>query len=388
MSGTSPATTLSSSLPVARGLGREQEIAWPLRPSGDLFELRYGKALKESVRRPGSVPVYGSNGQTGTHDTALFSGPGVILGRKGMGHLGVEWSSGDYWVIDTAYSLAPLTDIDLRFAYYLVRHVGLDHLKHGTSNPSLTREAFAAQLFPVPPPSKQRAIAEVLGALDDKIAANQIATSKSDDLIEAHYRWAISRSDAVARPLLDVVDVTYGEAFKGTHFSEPGVGRPLIRIRDLKTSSPQVWTTESRARETIVQPGDVLVGMDAEFRASWWLGEPGLLNQRVLRATAKHASRAFARECLRRPLAALEGEKSATTVIHLNKSDLERSQVQVPDDESLAYFDAVAEPIRLARVALARENTRLAATRDELLPLLMSGKIRVKDAEKSLEGVL
>lgn len=388
MSGTSPATTLSSSLPVARGLGREQEIAWPLRPSGDLFELRYGKALKESVRRPGSVPVYGSNGQTGTHDTALFSGPGVILGRKGMGHLGVEWSSGDYWVIDTAYSLAPLTDIDLRFAYYLVRHVGLDHLKHGTSNPSLTREAFAAQLFPVPPPSEQRAIAEVLVALDDKIAANQIAAAKADDLIAAYYQWAISQPDATARPLLDVVDVTYGEAFRGTYFSDAGVGRPLIRIRDLKTSSPQVWTTESRPRETVIQPGDVVVGMDAEFRASWWLGEPGLLNQRVLRAKAKIGGTAFVRECLRRPLAAIENQKSATTVVHLNKSDLERSEVHVPGAEALAQFDAAAEPTRLARVALARESKKLAATRDELLPLLMSGKIRVKGAEKSLEGVL
>ena len=34
------------------------------------------------------------------------------------------------------------------------------------------------------------------------------------------------------------------------------------------------------------------------------------------------------------------------------------------------------------------ENLKLTAARDELLPLLMSGKVRVKDAEKSVEGVL
>lgn len=247
---------------------------------------------------------------------------------------------------------------------------------------------IASLSLDLPGTSEQRAIAEVLGAFDDKIAANTQAARTADELIEAHYAAAIAVEGASSQLLFDVLDIVFGEAFKGDSFSEPGVGRPLIRIRDLKTASPQVWTTEARPRETLILPGDVVVGMDAEFRASWWLGEPGLLNQRVLRATAKHASTAFAAMALKRPLSALEGEKSATTVIHLNKSDLARSSVMVPGAGALARFDAVAEPIRLARVALALENRKLAVTRDELLPLLMSGKVRIKEAEKTMEGML
>ncbi len=66
-----------------------------------------------------------------------------------MGPLGVEWCQGDYWVIDTAYSAEPQReDFDLRFFYFLIDYVGLNHLKDGTSNPSLSRPTFGAQLLP------------------------------------------------------------------------------------------------------------------------------------------------------------------------------------------------------------------------------------------------
>lgn len=232
----------------------------------------------------------------------------------------------------------------------------------------------------LPPLPKQQAIAEVLGALDDKIAANTALAATAEATIATAYIAAM-RGDAVEKSLLDELVIEFGEPFGGAQFSEPGLGRPLIRIRDLKTFKSQVWSTESRPREVVVTAGDVLVGMDAEFRATPWLGEAGLLNQRVLRARHATFGRALVREMLRRPLAEVESEKSATTVIHLNKADLARKTVDVPNADSLTSFERLAEPLYEARVALAAENRTLAATRDALLPQLMSGKLRVRDAE-------
>ena len=232
----------------------------------------------------------------------------------------------------------------------------------------------------VPSLPEQQAVVEVLGALDDKIAANTALAATAEATIATAYIAAI-RGDAAERPLLDELVIEFGEPFGGAQFSEPGLGRPLIRIRDLKTFKSQVWSTESRPREVVVTAGDVLVGMDAEFRATPWLGEAGLLNQRVLRARHATFGRALVREMLRRPLAEVEGEKSATTVIHLNKADLVRKTVDVPNADSLIAFERLAEPLYEARVALANENRTLAATRDALLPQLMSGKLRVRDAE-------
>ncbi|MGI8701459.1 MAG: restriction endonuclease subunit S [Nocardioidaceae bacterium] len=234
----------------------------------------------------------------------------------------------------------------------------------------------------LPRPSTQHAIAELLGALDDKIAANTKLADIADGLIGLMHRVAIQHPAAVARPLFDFFEVDFGEAFKGTHFSEPGTGRALIRIRDLRTYRSQVWTTETRSREILVQPGDVIVGMDAEFRPTTWLGTPGLLNQRVCRVHSKRAPAAFVRESLKAPLAAIEGGKSGTTVIHLNKSDLERTVVRIPPSDVVQGFAREAEGLYETGVALAFENSALAALRDALLPHLMSGRLRVRDAEK------
>nr|WP_066641521.1 restriction endonuclease subunit S [Serinicoccus hydrothermalis] len=233
--------------------------------------------------------------------------------------------------------------------------------------------------LPDVPVEEQRAIAEVLGALDDKIAANRQCESGIDELVRALYVGAVEKS-AVPRPFFDVLEVDFGESFKGEHFSEPGHGRPLLRIRDLRTFECQTWTTESRPRETLVLPGDVLVGMDGEFRAKYWLGEPSLLNQRVCRVRGRGVGNALVYELLRAPLTRIERSKTGTTVIHLNKSDLAQATVMLPEGEALATFESRAEPLARLRVAKAQERKTLSRARDALLPLLMSGKVTIQDA--------
>ena len=50
---------------------------------GDLFELKYGKALRKDGRKQGTVPVYGSNGVVDYHNESLVNKPTIIVGRKG-----------------------------------------------------------------------------------------------------------------------------------------------------------------------------------------------------------------------------------------------------------------------------------------------------------------
>ena len=150
--------------------GFQGELRWPLVRIGEVAALHYGKALTASSRRPGDVRVYGSNGQCGWHDTPLGAGPTVILGRKGQGPLGVEWCPWPFWVIDTAYHVTvDVQRIDLRYFYFLTKFIGLNHLKDGTSNPSLSRDVFGRQGVPLPPPPVQRRIAGILSAYDELI---------------------------------------------------------------------------------------------------------------------------------------------------------------------------------------------------------------------------
>ncbi|GGL80309.1 restriction endonuclease subunit S [Glutamicibacter protophormiae] len=282
--------------------------------------------------------------------------------------------------------------LDARYLYYFLRSeffgAQVESLVSGSAQPQLpVRDLNTAKIF-MPTITKQRAIADVLGALDDKIAFNTKFANNIDTYIHLQFEAAIQGSVSKVKPFLEVFDVQFGEAFKGDKFAEPGTGRPLIRIRDLKTFTSQVWTTESRSKETLVHAGDVVVGMDAEFRATSWLGEPGLLNQRVCRVTSKLGKSAFVRESLKRPLATIENYKTGTTVIHLNKKDLEENNVLIPDIEAINYFESTTEDLYRSRVALAAENRALAATRDALLPQLMSGKLQLKDAETLVGSVV
>src|SRR5258707_15544 len=155
---TAPSTVIKGGI-YPRGFSVSQSWPWPVVKSEDIVHLNYGKALRDADRQLGKIPVYGTNGQCGWHNKALTTGPGVILGRKGQGPLGVEWCDSDFWVIDTAYFVTLKTDqFDLRYFYYLVKYIGLNHLKDGTSNPSLSRGTFSDLLLPMPPLQIQRAI--------------------------------------------------------------------------------------------------------------------------------------------------------------------------------------------------------------------------------------
>ncbi|MBC6413255.1 MAG: restriction endonuclease subunit S, partial [Hyphomonadaceae bacterium] len=91
---------------------------WEIRTLKDFLGLAYGKSLPAKKRTLGSVAVYGSGGQIGTHDTALIKGPAVIVGRKGtIGSL--YWEDGPAFPIDTVFYAVPRIG-SMLFNYHLL----------------------------------------------------------------------------------------------------------------------------------------------------------------------------------------------------------------------------------------------------------------------------
>lgn len=103
-------------------------------------------------------------------------------------------------------------------------------------------------------------------------------------LLGKHPTWA--RLD-----LDDVAEVINGCAFSSVLFNHQGEGFPLIRIRDIGVGSPSTFYSGPFEDRYLVHPGDVLVGMDGEFRVSEWHGPVGLLNQRVCRLDIRDPER-------------------------------------------------------------------------------------------------
>jgi type I restriction enzyme, S subunit len=274
------------------------------------------------------------------------------------------------------------TEAHPRFVYYALwaAQARLDALANGSVQQNLSASLIREFRIGVPPLVEQSAIARILGALDDKIELNRRTNETLEAIARTLFKsWFVdfdpvrSKSEGrdpglppqlgdlfpdsfedselgeipagwMARPIYDIADFVYGAAFASARFNTEGVGRQLIRIRDLATEWPGVWTPETHPKGHVVWPGDVVVGMDGEFRAYVWGGPEAWLNQRLCVAIPKPGySAAFVRSSLTEPLRQVEATETATTVIHLGKFDIDRFVIVVPTRTVAEAFGRICQ---------------------------------------------
>lgn len=134
----------------------ELPAGWTRTLLGSISKVRYGKGLpKKSRVASGSIPVYGSAGIVGFHDTALVQGPTIIVGRKG--NAGEAFlSEGPSWPIDTTYFLHPPPEIIPRLLQYQLNEMELG--QSSTTIPSLRRPDLEAAVITIAPIAEQRRI--------------------------------------------------------------------------------------------------------------------------------------------------------------------------------------------------------------------------------------
>lgn len=132
---------------------------WRIATIGDACLFAYGKALKEELRQPGIVPVFGSNGQVGWHDAALVRGPGIIVGRKGNPGV-VTWSQDDFFPIDTTFYVIAKSVASVPYLLFTLKDAYLGRLESDSAVPGLNRDAAQSVLSLIPP-------AEVVAGFDE-----------------------------------------------------------------------------------------------------------------------------------------------------------------------------------------------------------------------------
>jgi type I restriction enzyme, S subunit len=360
----------------------------------------------------------------------VFPGDLFFPHRGAIGEVGIVPGDGsERYVLST--SLMKLTCnrelVDPLFLFYFFRSPAGRHelLKNsstvGTPGIGQPLSSLRSILVPVPSMQEQRAIVHILGTLDDKIELNRRMNETLEAMAQALFKsWFVDfdpvRAKAEARhpglpkhladlfrdrlenselgeipagwevlSIYDVAHVIYGAPFASSQFNDQGDGSPLIRIRDLASETPGGWTPEVHPRGYKVRPGNIVVGMDGEFRAYLWGGVEAWLNQRVCVFAPKPGySPAFVRSSIIEPLAHVEATETGTTVIHLGKSDIDQFVVVSPSAAILATFNDLCQPWYDRIVVGKQESITLAALRDALLPKLVSGELPVKDAERFL----
>jgi type I restriction enzyme S subunit len=163
-----------------------QSRAGERKALGDILDLAYGRALPARRRRPGEVPVFGSGGRLGRHDTALVEGPGVIVGRKGtVGS--VQWCSEGFFPIDTTYYVRiKAKNVSFPYAYHMLLNLGLARMNQDSAVPGLNRTHALAVPVALPPASVIAAFTDrvrPLLALRDRLAGENKALSDLRDYL-------------------------------------------------------------------------------------------------------------------------------------------------------------------------------------------------------------
>jgi len=150
---------------------------WSVNDLRQLTQINYGRDARPILDPYGAYPVYGTaeNNRYGT--SYLYDGESIVLGRKGTIDR-VQFVSGPFWTIDTAYFLSKFSACEPKWLYYVLSSIDLRGLNEATGVPSLAREVLYRLSVLTPSQPEQSKIAEVLSTVDRAIAQTEALIAK------------------------------------------------------------------------------------------------------------------------------------------------------------------------------------------------------------------
>ncbi len=354
--------------------------------------------VKSSDRKPGIFPYFGASGVVDHVDDFLFDGKYLLIAEDGENLRSRSTpiaflAEGRFWVNNHAHVLKASDQANLRFLMYKLSITDVSGYLTGSAQPKLSRSSMDSIRLRVPEITVQNAIAEVLGALDDKIATNTKLSATVDDFLGARFQRELAAGFEFAS-LKNIADVN-AEAVKP-------VANQSLRYIDIASvgvgthTFPRLTPWEnapSRARRR-VRRGDTLWSTVRPNRRSHSLNlssDPALVGSTGLAVLSpKDIGFAYLYETTRLPefTTYLENVAEGSAYPAVRAEQFKSAPVPLLSPEKRVAFEDLAAPMREHAHALDEENRTLAELRDTLLPELMSGRLRVKDAEKKVEEVV
>lgn len=342
---------------------------YPLVPLPNVLLLQRGFDLPSDDRRPGPFPVVASTSVVGRHNKAMSEGPGVVMGRSGsIG--GAQWIDGAFWPLNTTLWVKDFRTHHQRWAYYLLKSLDLSGFNVGSGVPTLNRNHLTNLLVPVPPPDKQRAIAEVLGALDDKIEANDRQGTLLWSLVRSLYLSATRDAELV--PLGELLDLAYGKGLP----SSQRAGGPVPVLGSGGTAG---WHDQA-----LVKGPGVVVGRKGTIGSVYWVDVDFFPIDTTFYAVPRDGVPPIV-AYLALDSVDFSDMNSDSAVPGLNRKAALARAVPSMSRGAMRLLSESTEPLVSLAHCRSLENAILRGLRDTLLPRLMSGALRVRDAECLVE---
>src|SRR5690554_1331441 len=382
------------------------------------------------------IPVIGGGGPSGFTDSALFDGKILITGRVGtLGKLIVP--TGPCWPSDNALVIRPSSaTTDARFLRYAIQLViaKAADMNRGAANPLITQGDLGRLSISHPSVPEQRAIAHILGTLDDKIELNRRRNQTLEAMARALFKdWFVDFGPVRAKmegrePYLPadlwqlfpdrlddegkpegwkkmaaevVADIGIGKTpprKENQWFSASKSDVRWVSIRDMGNSGVFLQRTSEFLTRKAVEKFNVRVVPDNTVILSFKLtvgrvaitdGEM-VTNEAIAHLKVRSES-GLSSEYVYSYLREFDyGRLGSTSSIAtaVNSKSIKALPVLVPANDLAGWFSGCVTPIFARIKHLQSESESLAQLRDTLLPKLISGELRITDAEKFLERLV
>ena len=333
------------------------------------------------------------------------TGFSVIRGKNGFAHTNFI-----YWFLTQDHIVEQLHTI----------------AEHSTSAYPSIRPADIERLrIDLPPLPEQRAIARILGALDDKIELNRRMNETLEAMARALFRsWFVDfdpvrakmagRDPNLPKPLADlfpdrldnatglpvgwqakpldgIAEFINGLALQKYPATSHQESLPVIKIAELRNgiSSKSNRASFEIPEKYIIKNGDFLFSWSGSLMAKFWTEGEGALNQHLFKVTSEHYPPWFYANWVYHHLEQFQAiaAAKATTMGHIQRSHLRAAMTNCPPHDILVRLDAGISPLIDRLIQNELESCALATLRDALLPKLVSGELRVNPPEAALRRV-
>ena len=406
--------------------------------------LTFGNGKKRPAEEGhGTFKVFGSNGIIGQCDEFNSPAGTIVIGRVGTYCGSLHYSSEQCWVTDNAIRGTAKPGAYARYCYYLLLTKNLHALRGGSGQPLINQTSIKSLEVPERNLADQKAIAHILGTLDDKIELNQKMNQTLEEIAKAIFKsWFVDfdpvRAKAEGRPTGlpleisdlfpdELVDSEIGEIPMGwdvTPLQEcaieiesgrrpkggidkslqhgiPSVGAESIApAGEFDFSKVKYVTAEfaAKMKKGRVQNFDVALykdgGKPGQFIPRVGIYGDGFpfdhfyVNEHVFLLRSEQLGQPFLYRVISSPafldqLIAKGSAKAAQP--GLNQTEVVESTFVCPDEDAITVFNNKTRPLLERQFLLGKENEILSELRDTLLPKLISGELRIPDAEKFLE---
>jgi len=325
---------------------------------------------------------------------------------------------------------------DYRFVYYYLQsqYAKLVDLKNGGAQQNLNAKLIKDYPIAVPSITEQREIGSFLESLDDRISLLYETNATLEDIAQALFKsWFVDFDPVHSRArgeqpaglapevaalfpdsfdeselgrvpkgwglptLYELADYINGAAYKAFQPNLEGRGFPIIKIAELKAGvSAQTAYSDLEMKEKYkIDNRDILFAWsgnpDTSIDTFVWSHGEAWLNQHIFKvAPYRKMDRSFVLMLLKfmRPaFADIARDKQTTGLGHVTVADLKRLLTVKPDDSVLLKWNEIVDPIIEQSFIVIQQAQTLATLRDTLLPRLISGQLRLPDAEQQLKDL-